>query len=186
MSKEYMSIENDSWETVFLAGAADVLSERLDSIMDYPNNVDADVFYVKDNDLSLLNDSVKRRLKYYKQYNSAVCGESDDDDPEDEINALDFHLTEVKTDVHSYICEKLRPYCSSDKLSDEVKNFLDYMSRRLKEPLCIYQPASMPRKPGFADKTDEILGYTYLYAGFEHFFISYKDHLVLFIIGSIE
>ena len=183
MSKEY----NEPWDTAFLAGAVDVLSQRLDGIMDYPNNIAVDIFYVRDNNLSLLNDSVKERLKYYYRGNNGFFGDGDDEDWEKEIDALDFQLTEVEKDAHSFICETLgHYYCTSDKLSDEVKFFLEYMRRYLKEPLCIYQPASMPWKPGFVDINSEILGHAYLYVGFEYFFISYKDHFVLFILGSVE
>lgn len=59
MSKEHLTIENEPWDAAFHAGIADVLSHRLDSILDYPNNICADIFYVKENDLSLLNDSIK-------------------------------------------------------------------------------------------------------------------------------
>ena len=183
MCKEYLTIENEPWETAFLSGAVDVLAERLDDILDYPNDIAADVFYVKDNDMSLLNDTVKKRLRYY-------CRQTDDDDLKNAIETLDLRLREVKTDVHSFICEKLgrSHYCSSDKLdklSEEVKVFLDHMRRYLKEPLCIYEQADRLAN-GFIDETSETLGYVYLYVGFEYFFISYKDHLVFILLGTVE
>lgn len=172
MSKEYLTIENEPWEAAFYTGAADVLSKRLDGILDYSDNVGSDVFYVKENDLSLLNDVVKKRLLYYVQQG--------DEAMEDEINALNFQLKEVQTDVNKYLCEKLKPYCSNDKLAEEINGFIGYLSRTLKKPLCIYEPI------GMRDKNIDTLGEIYLYYAWDYFFISFKDYLVLLVIGTIE
>lgn len=173
MSKDHLTIENEPWTAAFHAGIVDVLSKRLDSILDYPNNVYADVFYVKENDLSLLNDSVKKRLLYYVQeYGCEISEES--------IDAMNFQLKEVRTDVNNFLCEKLKPYCSNDKLADEITGFINYLSRYMEKPLCIYEPI------GMTDKNMETLGEVYLYVAWECFFISFKDYLVLLVIGSLE
>ena len=172
MSKDHLTIENEPWEAAFYAGIVDVLSDRLDGILDYSNNVEADVFYFKGNDLSLLNDFVKKRLLYY--------GRRDSDVWKDGINALDFQLKEVQTDVNKYLYEKLKPYCSNDKLAEEISGFIGYLSRTLKKPLCIYEPI------GMRDKNIDTLGEIYLYYAWDYFFISFKDYLVLLVIGSLE
>ena len=183
MSKDLYNIESEPREAAFYSGALDVLAMRVEKLFDYGDSVDADIFYVRDNDLSLLNDSVKTRLKYYMR------GTASPDDLDD-IDSLDFKLTRTETDVHSFICEYFRPYCSSDKLSDTVKELLDYLSSKLGEPLCIYQQTSMmdqPKdRPAIIDKNCEIFGSFYFYYSWDHFFISYKDYMVAMILGTDE
>ena len=83
MSKDYLTFANETGTTAFLAGVVDVLSDNLQMILDFSYSLDVDIFYVEGNDLSLLNDSLKKRLLCYKQYYGGNTSE-------DKINALDF------------------------------------------------------------------------------------------------
>jgi len=173
MSKDYCGFENETGETGFLAGIVDVLSDNLGMILDYSYALDADIFYVKDNDISLLNDSVKKRLHDYKQkYGLTV--------PEEKIDILDFQLKEINTDVYNFICSQMKKYSSNDRLSDEVSNFLNDLNWYLQKPVCIYAPETMP------DKNIDTLGRIYLYMAWNYFFISYYDYFVLLVFGTVE
>ena len=66
VSKEYWGFSGENGETAFLAGVVDVLSDELSLHIEYPWYVDADIFYVKDNDISKLNEAVKARMHTYK------------------------------------------------------------------------------------------------------------------------
>ena len=41
---------------------------KLQMVLDFSYTIDVDIFRVENNDLSLLNDSVKKRLLYYNKY----------------------------------------------------------------------------------------------------------------------
>ena len=177
MSKDYLAFVNETGETAFLAGVVDILSDNLQMILDFSYAVDVDIFRVENNDRSHLSDSVKKRLLYYNKYYYKGLNNNIS---EDKINALNFQLTEINTDVHKFICEQLKAYCSGDKLSDAITEFLNNLNWHLQKPLCIYKPERMP------DKNIDILGKTYMYVAWNYFFISYYDYFVLFIIGTDE
>ena len=88
---------------------------------------------------------------------------------------MDFQLTEINIDIHSFVSEQLKAYCSRDKLSDAVQEFLDDLSWHLQKPLCIYKPKRMP------DKNVHTLGEIYLYDAWNYFFISYFYRIYLFL-----
>lgn len=173
MSKNHLAFVNETGKTAFLAGVVDVLSDNLQIVLDFSYAIDIDIFYIKDSNLSLLNDSVKKRLLCYKQYDGFNISE-------DKINALNFKLTKINTDVHDFICEQLKSFCSDDNLSDAINEFLNDLNWYLQKPLCIYKPERMP------DKNIDILGGTYMYVAWNYFFISYYDYLVLFVLGTDE
>ena len=173
MSKEYYGFENARGETGFLAGVVDVISDELGMVLDFGYALDADIFYIKDNDTMLLNDSVKRRMHCYNQrYGCNI--------PVEEIDSIDLKLDEIKTDVGVFVLQQIKEYSSSDKLSDEVREFLSTLSWHLQESLCIYTPAKMK------DKNVGILGKIYLYEAWKYFFISYDEYMVLLIFGTTE
>ena len=60
MSKEYWCFESESGETSFLAGVVDVLSDNLSLHCTDYNTLDADVFYIPNQDISQLNEAVKK------------------------------------------------------------------------------------------------------------------------------
>ena len=173
MSKDYCGFENETGETGFLAGVVDVISDKLGMVLDFAEALDADIFYVKDNDISLLNDSVKKRLHHYNQKYSCNV-------PEEKIDALDFQLKEIEADIPSFVYSQMKQYSSNDALSDEVNKFLDNLNWYLWNPLCIYSPIKMP------DKNVHTLGKIYLYEAWNYFFISYHNYLVLLIFGTVE
>ena len=162
MSKEHTDFINETGEVGFLAGIVDVISDNLEIILDFGYSLDADIFYIKNNDISLLNNTIKKRLKYYnKNLGNTVS--------EEKINALDFQLEELKTDVHKFICNQMKQYSSSNKLSNEINKFLAVLNWHLQKPLCIYLPSKMP------DKNIHTLGKIYIYDAWNYFFISYYD-----------
>jgi len=173
MSKDYYLFENENGKTGFLAGAVDVLSDDLQMILNYTEAFDADVFYVPDNNLSLLNDSVKKRMLEYKNKYSLPVSEV-------KINSIDFQLEEIQTDVYEYVYSQMKRYSSSEKLSDKVKEFLDSLEWYLQKPVCIYASKRMP------DKNINVLGKIYCYEAWNYFFISYYDYYVLMIFGTDE
>lgn len=177
MSKDHLTFINETGETAFLAGVVDVLSDKLQMVLDFSYAIDVDIFRVENNDLSLLNDSVKKRLLYYNKYYYDGLNNNISDD---RINALNFQLTEINTDVHDFVCEQLKAYCTNGKLSEAVTEFLDDLNWHLQKPLCIYKPDRMP------DKNIHTIGGMYLYDAWNYFFISYYDYLVLFVLGTDE
>ena len=174
MSKDHFLFVEERAETAYLAGAVDVLSDRLEMCCEYGNALDADVFYVKDNDLSVLDDAVKKRLHSYKDKWGLRI-------PESRIDSICFDLKKVRSsDVKSVLCGALENYCVKEKLSNEADEFLSSLRWYLQEPLGIYVPAHLP------DRNIDVLGDIYLYTAWDYFFIDYYDYLVLIIIGTVE
>ena len=87
MSKDHLTFVNETGETAFLAGVVDVLSDNLQMVLDFSYAIDVDIFRVENNDLSHLNDSVKKRLLYYNKY---YYDGLNNNISEDRINALNF------------------------------------------------------------------------------------------------
>ncbi len=173
MSKEYYHFENEKGDISFLAGVVDVISDYLEMALDFAYALEADIFYVKDNNIALLDNAIKTRLHNYNQelrYNI----------PKEKIDRLHFQLNELKTDVHNYFFEQMKPYSSKSNLSDKVSEFLGTLSWHLGEPLGIYAPPKMP------DKNINILGKIYLYEAWKYFFVSYEDYVVLVLFGTVE
>lgn len=85
MSKDYFLFESESGETAYMAGVVDVLSDNLGLCCKYGNALEADLFYVKDNDISLLNDAVKKRLHIYNEKEGHNI-------PIEKIDKIDFQL----------------------------------------------------------------------------------------------
>ncbi|MBR1445401.1 MAG: hypothetical protein IJ583_17915 [Firmicutes bacterium] len=173
MSKDHYGFENERGETGFLAGVVDVISDELEMVLDFGYSLDADIFCIRNNDMTLLNDSVKRRLHCYNQrYGCNI--------PKEKIDSIDFKLDEIKTDVSVFVSQQIKEYSSNDKLSDEVGKFLDVLRWHLHKPLCVYVPVKMN------DKNVNILGKIYLYEAWKYFFISYNEYMVLLILGTVE
>lgn len=72
MSKDYCGFSNEDGETAFLAGVVDVLSDNLSMALDNTNALDADIFLVVDNNISLLNDAVRNDFMRIKISMSAA------------------------------------------------------------------------------------------------------------------
>ncbi len=173
MSKDYWLFEKETGDIGFLAGVVDVLSDNLGMLLDYAYALDADVFFVKDNDMSLLNDSVKKRLHYYNiRYGLHIS--------EKEIDALDFELIKSDADPEKVLCDFISNYSSKKDVLQGVKEFFTDLNWYLQKPLCIYNPVRLP------DHNIDVLGSVYLYMAWDYFFIAYYDYLVLFVLGTVE
>ena len=78
MSKEYWNYRDEDGETAYLAGALDVLSDRLSMYFDSHYTMDADIFRIRDNDISLLGEAVRRRLHSFLPEGIHLTGEEID------------------------------------------------------------------------------------------------------------
>ena len=118
MGKDYYLFECEKGDTAFLAGVVDVLSGNLGRYVKFGSAIDADIFYVKDNDISLLSDTVKKRLHTYNDKEGLNI-------PYEKIQNIDFHLKEVKADVRNVLYGSLESHYSKEMLSDKVTEFLE-------------------------------------------------------------
>ena len=174
MSKDYFLFESESGETAYMAGVVDVLSDNLGLCCKYGNALEADLFYVKDNDISLLNDAVKKILHIYNEKEGHNI-------PIEKIDKIDFQLKEGKPeDYYGMLYGALEAFCQKERLSKEVAEFLRSLEWYLGKPIGVYSPIRIP------DKNIQVLGQIYLYMAWDYFFIAYNDYLVLIIIGTVE
>ena len=173
MSKEYWGFEKETGGTGFLAGVVDVLSDNLEMLLDFHYAMDADIFYIKDNDISLLNRSVKKRLHYYNEkYGCKI--------EKDKINSINFEFDKHEFVSNEILARQISAYSSSREISEKVDDFFRTLNWYLNKPLYVYLPKKLP------DKNVNVLGEIYLYMAWNYFFISYYDYFVLFIFGTIE
>jgi len=178
MGKEAFGYAQESGETGFLAGILDVYADRMDSFCDWNHALDMDIFHVPDNDISLLNDAVRKRLLFYHEH---IGG---DHVTEDEINHLDFRLKrrEIKGEFRSFFAGESGDHMPrrDEKTLDEInRDLARTLELHIGKPLCIYEP----------ERTDDalpILGDMYLGNGFYYYFVGYQDYAILFIFGSGE
>ena len=132
------------------------------------------LFYVKENDISLLNDAVKKRLHIYNEKEGHNI-------PIEKIDKIDFQLKEGKPkDYYGMLYGALEAFCQKERLSKEVAEFLRSLEWYLGKPIGVYSPIRIP------DKNIQVLGQIYLYMAWDYFFIAYNDYLVLIIIGTVE
>lgn len=173
MSKEYWGFEKETGETGFLAGVVDVLSDNLGMLLDFPYAMDADIFYVKDNDISLLNDAVKNRLHYYNKVYDCKFETS-------EIDSINFDLNKHEFVSNEVLAGQISSFSSGVEISAKVDDFFRTLNWYLNKPLYIYSPKKLP------DKNVNVMGGIYLTMAWHYFFISYYDYFVLFIFGTAE
>lgn len=173
MSRDYCGFENEDSQTAFLAGVVDVLSDNLSTVCDFVHTLDADIFYVKNEDISSLNSAVKKRLhSYNEKYGENMSYE--------EIESLDLKLKKIECNVDSrFLYGQIEAFSSSPNLKEAIDEFLRSLEWYLRKPVCIYSPVKR-------DKNIDILARMYLYMAYDYFFISYGEYVVLFIIGSVE
>lgn len=175
MSKEYWEFEEETGGTGFLAGVVDVLSDNLGMLLDFPYAMDADIFYVKDNDISLLNDAVKKRLHYYNEIGGEGCNIQ-----KSEIDSINFDLDKHEFVSNGVLAGQISAYSSSKEVPEKVDDFFRKLNWYLNKPLYVYSPKKLP------DKNINVLGGIYLSMACNYFFISYDDYFVLFIFGTTE
>ena len=173
MSKEYWGFEKETGGTGFLAGVVDVLSDNLEMLLDFPYAMDADIFYVKDNDISLLNDAVKNRLHHYNEVYSCKFEKN-------EIDSINFDLDKHEFVSNEVLAGQIDSFSSSKEISEKVDDFFRTLNWYLNKPLYIYSPKKLP------DKNIDVLGGIYLSMAWVYFFVSYHDYFVLFIFGTTE
>lgn len=186
MSKESWLFEGEDGQTAFLAGVVDCLSESLSMICDFGFTLDADIFYIKDNDFSVLNETIKKRLHTYSTINywDSEKKEYTIDITDEEIDSLSFKLYIADYDVKKYLCERFSQYSSSEDIVEKVDKYLSDLRWHLGEPLCICHTIEETEE-SFA-RNLKVLGRIYLYMAFEYFFIVYDEYIVLFIFGTVE
>ncbi|MDE6781637.1 MAG: hypothetical protein K2J40_09285 [Ruminococcus sp.] len=171
MSKEYWGFENENGDTGFLAGVVDVLTDNL-PCCDFEYTLDADIFPVENNDISHINDTVKKRLHYYnRRYGINL--------PDEYIEGLHLKLEKVNNDAEKILCDIISCYSSSKDIPEKVGEFFRSLNWYLQKPTGIYVSQSID------NKNIEILGQVYLYMAFEYFFIAYDEWAVLFIFGTV-
>ncbi|MCM1315073.1 MAG: hypothetical protein NC205_07800 [Prevotella sp.] len=172
MGKEYYCFENETGDTGFLAGVVDVLTCNL-PLCDFYYAFEADIFRIEDNDISDINNTIKKRLNYYNKRDGINL-------PEEYINGLNLQLEKVNTDDEKILCDTISQYSSEKDIPEKVGEFFRQLNWYLQEPTGIYVDKS------FNHKNVEILGRVYLYMGFKYFFIAYDEWAVLFIVGTVE
>lgn len=175
MSKEYYAFKDEIGKTAFLAGVVDVMSDRLSRVCDFSYDFDADIFYIPDNDFSLLDNSVKKRLSVYNQYIENSCINQKD------IDNIHFELEKIEEDITGYVYKSFQDYSSNPNLKEKIDEFFSDLNWHLQKPICIYKPSSK-----CSNEICNILGHIYLYLAFNYFFIAYDEYMILFVFGTTE
>lgn len=172
MSKEYWGFENEKGDTAFLAGVVDVLTNNLPHC-DCGYTFEADIFQVEDNDISHINDTIKKRLHYYnKRYGGNLTVEY--------IDGLDLQLQKLNANPEKILCDIFSSYSSAKDITEKVEEFFRCLDFYIQKPTGVYTAKYSNRK------NIEILGKVYLWIGFEYFFIAYDEWTVLFIFGTVD
>jgi len=173
LSKDYYQFKNEKGDIAFLIGLVDYLSDRLSLICDFGYTLEADVFAVSDQDLSLLSESVRKRVYLY----SEQTGNFD----KDTISNIDFDLKKMDgTDVVDYMYAKMKTYSSSSALLEEIEEFFSTLRWQLGHPIGIYEPVQMP------DENITILSNVYISLAWDYCFIEYDGFVVMVIWGTAE
>lgn len=142
-------------------------------ICDYGYNLTADIFYIKNNDISYINSSVKRRLSCYNTENENRV-------PKETIDALDFQLKKSDADVKCYLQAMIEKVSSNPNASKQTDEFLRELECYIQKPFCVYEPVKK------ADRNIDVLGKIYLGMAWSYFFIAYDGYAVLFVFGTVE
>ncbi|MDE6501211.1 MAG: hypothetical protein K2L10_03935 [Ruminococcus sp.] len=173
MGKEYWNFENEKGDTGFLAGVVDVLSSNLSMLCDYGYAFETDIFRIENNDISNINEIIKKRLHGYNITDGINL-------QEDYINGLNLQLEKVNTDAEKILCDMISEYSSEKDVPEKVEEFFRQLNWYLNKPTGIY----VLKFPYY--RNVEILGRVYLYMGFNCLFITYDEWVVLFIVGTTE
>lgn len=173
MSKDHCCFESESGETAFLAGVVDVLSDNLSLHCIDHNTLDADIFYVPNQDVSQLNEAVKKRMRSYYSLLGGL------NKPE-KIETLNFHLIRRDCEPAQYLIDTVKELSKSDAAKDAIKEFVRELEWHLQKPICIYEPTHTP------DKNLAVLELGYIGIAWRYFFIAFEDYMVLMIIGTSE
>ena len=175
MSKDYCGFSNEDGETAFLAGVVDVLSDELSMFLDYANALDADIFHVEDNNISLLNDAVKKRLHSYKDKYGCSSIITDE-----KIDAIDIQLQKSYLSADAALLDYMKKNSDKKEIEKAVSEFLCNLKWYLGEPIGVYTPV---RKN---DKNIEVIADLYLGIAWDYFFIEYNQYFVMIVFGTSE
>lgn len=172
MGKEYYCFENEKGDIGFLAGVLDVLAGNLPQ-PDFFYAFEADIFRIENNDVSDINETIKKRLHHY----NIVDGRNI---PEEYIDRLNLQLEKVNTDAEKILCDMISQYSSAKDIPEKTGEFFRNLNWYLQKPTGIYVDKL------YDYKNIEILGRVYLYMGFDCLFIAYEEWIVVFIVGTVE
>lgn len=175
MSKDYCGFSNEGGETAFLAGVVDVLSDELSMFLDYAYALDADIFHVEDNNISLLNDAVKKRLHSYKD--KYGCSSIITDEKTD---AIDIQLQKSYLSADAALLDYMKKNSDKKEIEKAVSEFLRNLKWYLGEPIGVYTPV---RKN---DKNIDVISDLYLGIACDYFFIEYNQYFVMIVFGTSE
>lgn len=175
MSKDYFGFSNEDGETAFLAGVVDVLSDELSMFLDDANALDADIFHVEDNDISLLNDAVKKRLHSYKDKYGCSSIITDE-----KIDAIDIQLQKSYLSADAALLDYMKKNSDKKEFEKAVSEFLRNLKWHLGEPIGVYTSV---RKN---DKNIDVIADLYLGIAWDYFFIEYNQYFVMIVFGTSE
>ena len=172
MSKDYYEFETENGDVGFLAGAVDVLSDKLSMICDYGYAMDADIFFAENNDFSALSRAVRSRF-----YNYNIADMRVDDKQIDAINFLSEDYEKTTIDALNKMFAK---YSSNAQLDKSIDEFFQSLNWYLGKPACCYIPKNRN------DNNTAVFGDVYLHLAFDYLFIAYNSFFVLFVFGTVE
>lgn len=110
--KHIFHIKNEKGDVAFLIGLVDVISDKLSLVCDFGYTLDADIFPLPDNDVSRLNDIVKKRMHIYKEQLENYDA--------DKIDQIDFSLKQADIEnVNAYVYSTIKKYPSCNNLKEE-------------------------------------------------------------------
>ncbi len=175
MSKDYCGFSNEDGETAFLAGVVDVLADELSLFLDRTNALDADIFLVVDNNISLLNDSVKKRLHAYKDKYGCSSIITDE-----KIDAIDIQLKKSDLSADAALLDYMKKNSDKKDVGNAVDEFLHNLNWYLGEPIGVYVPV---RK---SDRNVSVIGNIYLGIAWDYFFIEYNQYFLMIVFGTSE
>lgn len=144
-------------------------------ILDNTNALDADIFLVVDNNISLLNDAVKKRLHAYKdkyECSSIITDEK--------IDVIDIQLKKSDLTADAALLDYMKKNSDKKDVENAVDEFLHDLKWYLGMPIGVYTPV---RKN---DKNTDVIADLYLGIAWDYFFIEYNQYFVLIVFGTSE
>ncbi len=172
MSKEYFEFENENGDVGFLAGVVDVLSDELSMMCDFPDTMEADIFFAKNNEFSALSWAVRSRF-----YSFNACNFRVDDE---QIDAINFSSEDYEKTTIDALNKMFAKYSSNAQLDKSIDEFFEELNWYLGKPVCCY----VPKKRN--DNNTAVFGDVYLHLAFDYLFIAYDSFFVLFVFGTVE
>lgn len=174
MSKEIWDFEEEKGISAYIAGAVDVLSDRLCMVCDYGYAFEADIICINEKGIDSFPYCLKERLRKYKSMHNSKEWEKN-------ISKLDFSLEVLKNqNVEKAIYEKFQKMSSSRVLKEEIKEFCDSICWYIGKPGKVYE---MKEKFG---EVSYALNDHYLDMIEDALFVEYEGFVVMLLWGSVE